>query len=147
VIVSNNEVYNASSEAHDFIQFRSLKPEVLSVVLNAPTALFAGLFRPTLLEGSNTIQLIAGIENLFLLLVFVSALINTKKLLNGSQKVLVFGTLVYIILLCVFITLSTPNFGTLSRYRVGYLPYFVFLMLYKNPIISIAQRSWSRLVP
>jgi hypothetical protein len=147
VIVSNNEIYNASSEPNDLIQFSDLKPEVLSIMRNAPAALFAGLFRPTLLEGDNTIQRIAGMENLFLLFLFTSSLMNTKKLFDGSNRVLVFGVLVYVVLLCVFITLSTPNFGTLSRYRVGYLPYFVFLTLCNNPVILFAQRSWSHLVP
>jgi hypothetical protein len=147
VIVSNNEIYSTSSQPQDLIKFSRLKPEIQSILVNAPMALFAGLFRPTLLEGSNIIQIIAGAENLFLLFLLGCALINTKKILNSSHRLLAFGIVVYVSLLCIFITLSTPNFGTLSRYRVGYLPFFVFLILCNNPITLIAQRSWSRLVP
>jgi hypothetical protein len=36
----------------------------------------------------------------------------------------------------VFLALSTPNFGTLSRYRAGFLPFFVFVIAYRNPIVE-----------
>jgi hypothetical protein len=48
-------------------------------------------------------------------------------------------------LLAIFLALSTPNFGTLSRYKIGFFPFLVFLTLYKNPllgkIMQFTQRS------
>jgi hypothetical protein len=146
VIVSNNEIYNQSSAANDIIEFYALKPEVGSIIRNTPMALFSGLFQPLIFEVSNPLQIIAGIENLLLLFLFIFSLKNTKHILQSPHRVLIFGLIVYVCLLCVFITLSTPNFGTLSRYRTGYISYFIFLILCGNPAVMFIQRSWLRLV-
>jgi len=42
--------------------------------------------------------------------------------------------------LAVFLALSTPNFGTLSRYRVGFIPFFVFLTACGNVLLERLQR-------
>jgi hypothetical protein len=43
-----------------------------------------------------------------------------------------FPGLVYVLILAGLLTLSTPNFGTLVRYKVSFIPVFMFLILYKN---------------
>jgi hypothetical protein len=60
--------------------------------------------------------------------------------------VLIAALMTYIFFLCIFIGLSTPNFGTLSRYRVGYEPYFVLLILAGSGAPGFLQRSVDRLV-
>jgi hypothetical protein len=46
--------------------------------------------------------------------------------------------LVYVVVLVSFLALSTPNFGTLSRYRIGALPALVILCL--NPLTPMGRR-------
>jgi hypothetical protein len=47
--------------------------------------------------------------------------------------------------------LSTPNFGTLSRYRIGFLPFIFLLIGIENPLLrwvtSKIQRYVDHLVP
>ncbi len=52
---------------------------------------------------------------------------------NGN-RLIVMAALVFICVLCIFLALSTPNLGTLSRYRVGFLPFFVLLTLADHPV-------------
>jgi hypothetical protein len=146
VIVANNEVYQEFSAPEDLISFNALKPDVVSIISNSPLALFSGLFRPHIFEGSNALQVVAAVENLLLLFFFVFALFRINRPLVSDQRILVVATLTYVIMLSVFITLSTPNFGTLSRYRAGYLPFFCLLVFSNNPLFHFLQRSWLRLV-
>lgn len=146
VIVSNNEVYNTFSNPEDLIVYHALKPEVGSVLMNAPLALISGLFRPAFFESGNIFQAIAALENLLLVLLVLFALPALVNFTRSPYRILILAVTVYVCLLCVFIALSTPNFGTLSRYRAGYIPYFVFIILCDNPALNFIQRSWFRLV-
>ncbi|MBT1706276.1 hypothetical protein [Chryseosolibacter indicus] len=136
VIVSNQDAYNSISLPEDKVQFNDLKPTLSSFIVNVPLALFSGIYRPVIIEAGNVFQFISSVENLMLLILTLSAIKNIHLLFHSKDNILLLSIVVYVVLLCILITLSTPNFGTLSRYRVGYLPYFVFLVSLNNPLIS-----------
>ena len=146
VIVANNAAYSEFSDPGDYIHFEDLRATPLSILMNAPWALFSGLFRPLFWEAQTMVQFVAGVENTFLLIVFAAALLRVKKILSSPHRLLIASVLVFVVLLCVLITLSAPNFGTLSRYRAGYLAFFVFVMLCDHPVMQYLERSFSRLV-
>lgn len=146
VMVANNTSFVEMSEPGDAVIFEDLRPTFFSVLLNAPWALASGLFRPLFWEADSIIQLLAGMENTFLLLLFISALRRYRKYATSQHRPLILASLAFIVVLCVFITISAPNLGTLSRYRVGYLSFFVFIILCENPVVDYAERSISRLV-
>jgi hypothetical protein len=146
VIVMNNAAYEQLSSPGDFVHFENLRPETLSLLKNAPWALFSGLFRPLFWEASTILQFLAGVENTFILCLLLASLLNVMKYVSSSHRVLVLALLVYVVLLCIFITLSAPNFGTLSRYRAGFISFFVFILLCHNPLLQFLQRSFYRLV-
>jgi hypothetical protein len=146
VIVSNNKAYSISSTPEDIVHFNALEPAVGSIAANAPLALISGIFRPTLFEAGNLLQDLAAAENLLLVILFLVAMKNFKRMFRSPHRILIVGLIVYVFILCIFITLSTPNFGTLSRYKVGFIPYFVFFLLCESPALTFIQRSWARLV-
>lgn len=140
VVVQNNRQLVSVSDHRKVIHFHQLTPNWGSVLVNSPLALFSGLFRPFMWEASSVLALLASVENSLLLMLTVMYFLNFKKMVNKKNRVLFLGALAYIAILCVFLALSTPNFGTLSRYRIGFLPFFVFIISYKNPlIVSIKQ--------
>lgn len=143
VMVSNNAVYNSISSPENLIRFINLNPSPWSIVLNAPLALFSGLFRPLPWEATSVTAWAAAIENTLLLILLVASLWRLRQGVTSPYRLLIFGAIVYVMILCVFLTISAPNLGTLSRYRVGYLPFFVFVILCENPLL---QRSWRRFV-
>ena len=114
------------------------------MALNSPWALFSGLFRPVIFEANSFFQFVIGVENLILLGLSIFNLKYLSRLWHSSERLLIFGVIMYIGLLVIFLTLSTPNFGTLSRYRVGFLPFMIFLLLY-NPLKSTTER-WNSLL-
>jgi hypothetical protein len=123
---------------------------VWSVLYQAPKALISGLFRPFLWEAWNVFQVLVAVENLILAALFLTSIPRWKEIFTGGNSLLVLSVLVYVVLLCVFLALSTPNFGTLVRYRVGFLPFFVLLMSINNPFAlgleRFIQRSFPKLV-
>jgi hypothetical protein len=150
VVVKNYQQFQQLSSKGDAIVFDDLQPTVLSILYHAPAALFSGLFRPFFWEVNNVLQLIASLENAFVFIIMIASLKNLKTLFSSPHRLLILGVILYAVLLCIFLTLSTPNFGTLSRYRVGYLPFLFFVSLINNPVIkklyAFAERLFSRVV-
>lgn len=144
VIYENYQAYTELSKPGDMVRFDALKPEAGSVVMYIPKALLSGLFRPFVWEGGNILKMMAATENFFLLLLVITALPAWHSFFRGRHRLLIFSLAVYTVILCVFLTLSTPNFGTLARFRVGFLPFLLILVGNANPfvqrIINFTQR-------
>ncbi|MCW5909804.1 MAG: hypothetical protein KIT62_01960 [Cyclobacteriaceae bacterium] len=143
VIVNNHDEFAQISKPGVLIHFYNLQPDWWSMVLNSPWALISGLFRPWLGEANSLTGLLAAIENLLLLTLAVSACF--RKSWKTGHTLLLTTVITYMVLLCVLMALSTPNLGTLSRYRVGFLPFFVFVISYGNPLLAkIRLSAWHR---
>ena len=146
VILTNNAAYNAFSDPANVVHFSDLRATPASLLKNAPWALFSGLFRPLFWETRSVIQFVPGVENTFLLILFAAASLRFKKFRTSPHRLLILTVGVYVILLCVLITISAPNFGTLSRYRVGYISFFIFIVGCDNPVLQYLERTFYRLV-
>jgi hypothetical protein len=134
VIVENHDLLSRISSSQGIIHFYHLQPDWLSVLINSPWALFSGIFRPFVFESHNVFHIMAGVENLVLLIFFIFSVSRFKLIIHSSAHLMIYSAIVYVTLLCIFLSLSTPNFGTLSRYRIGFLPVFCFLIFYNNPL-------------
>jgi hypothetical protein len=136
VIVSNYREFYAMSDVEDVIEYPSLEPTVSSVLTNIPRAIVSGIFRPFPWEAHTMFQWVIAIENLILLLLFITSAKNITLLVKSRQRLLLCSILLYVGVLCVFLALSTPNFGTLSRYRISFLPFLVLLISIENPLVK-----------
>ena len=115
--------------------------------LNIPAALQAAWLLPMLWQTEgNFLKVATAIENTIVLFLFLRLLylllrkkiyaffaktpphIHTKSA-TESYTLLLFCGLLYLVILSIFISLATPNMGTLVRYKVGFLPFFVFILL------------------
>lgn len=133
VIKSNHDAFQAISAPGTAIQYYQFDGNALSMIMNAPLALMSGLFRPFIFEANNLVQWAAAVENLMLVVLFVFWLKNVRQLKWGMTR----GAIIfYIIVLGVFLALSTPNFGSLSRFRVGFTPFLWFGLLYDSSVLK-----------
>ena len=94
----------------------------------APAAITAGLFRPFLWEVRNIVMLLSGIEGAILM--FLTFRILWKMRVFGIARyfaknhLLVFA-LIFSLFFAFSVGISTSNFGSLVRYRIPVLPFFV----------------------
>lgn len=141
VIYQNNQEFMRLTDAQGAVHFNNLQPTLTSVLVNSPAALVAGLFRPFFWESSNILSVLAGIENLILVVIVVLAFPAFFRIRQSPHRLLVLAVVVYIALLATLLALSTPNFGTLSRYKVGVLPFLIFVSLLGSKIPQRWLRS------
>ncbi|MFH0895760.1 MAG: hypothetical protein V2A54_15100 [Bacteroidota bacterium] len=99
-----------------------------SVIAKVPEGLIAGLYRPFLWEAKNPLMLLSAIENLFLLILLFYVLIKIS--LKKSIKIVIanpylFFTLSFSLFLAFSIGLTSSNFGSLVRYKIPIIPFYV----------------------
>ena len=129
VLVTNNVLSLQVSNPDNVIHFYQLTDTWWSMALNAPWALISGLFRPFVWEADSLLKLIVAAENLILLALVAMSLRYWREIKNSPHRLLVLAVIVYTVVLCVFLSISTPNFGTLMRYRIGFLPFLMVLLV------------------
>ena len=107
---------------------------VVDLILNIPYYIFSTLFRPLIGEFWKFPILLSAIENLLILActIYMVWKTNLKKTTIAPELIAV---LVYVSSLCLFLGYSSPNFGTLARYKVYFLPFFILLL--EAPINSL----------
>ncbi|SFH25319.1 hypothetical protein [Pontibacter chinhatensis] len=129
------------SQHRPHINLHDLEPTLLSMLLHYPEAALSSIYRPFLGESWRLLYLLSGLENLLLLL--LTALAVASAFRNGaSRRVALLHVLLLVFILCMagVTGLSTPNFGTLSRYRIVYLPFLVYLLLQNVYAQRLLQR-------
>lgn len=133
VLTDNHNEFVRISKPENLIRFYNVHPSWWCVGINSPWALLSGLFRPLPGEIQSLAGLVAGMENMLLIVLLMGAFFKKQSV---EDKLLLTAVVVYIALLCILLAISTPNMGTLSRYRIGFLPFFVFLISYRNPLLN-----------
>lgn len=103
-------------------------PTFSSLLSKAPIAIVSALFRPTLLEANNPVMYVSGLENFVLLVFTLRVLIRTRVIgfirYFAKNHLLTFS-LIFSIFFAFSVGISTSNFGSLVRYRIPILPFYV----------------------
>ena len=129
-VMHNNFELSTSTGEGDLTYF-SYDGSIGSFIVNAPLALFNGLFRPLIERPSNVLFFFASVENLMVILLFLMALwkIVKRKLWAWFKNPFVLVTSSYIVILSIAIAFTTANLGTLMRYKSGYWAFFTLLLI------------------
>ncbi|HVD98129.1 MAG TPA: hypothetical protein VNB90_07975 [Cytophagaceae bacterium] len=140
-IISESLYYNylatlQLSYGKNLFLFEGLSTEVSSFIPYIPKALSFGLFGPFLWQCKKLISLASGIENTIILTFFAAFIINVlknrKKIKIGIEEV---SLILYVTVLALCMTFASPNWGSLVRYKVVYMPFFILLLLNYNPLL------------
>ena len=100
-----------------------------SMLRLAPQAINISLFRPYLWEVNNPLMLLSAIEGLVLLTLTIHLVWRVRwKLFSYLQRPDVMFCFVFAIVFAFAVGVSTYNFGTLSRYRIPMIPYFLLAL-------------------
>ena len=118
--------YNNAVVAGSQVHYEHINDGLAGIMKDTPIALVTGLFRPFVWEASGIFQLISGLENAVILLAFVLGVIIAISERNFWIDLSWLWVLFYAIMIAVLIALTTPNFGTLLRYRTAYIAFILY---------------------
>lgn len=131
-LIKSNAVLTDRSVGKPFIFFPDLEPTLAGFLWYSPAAVFHTFLRPFIWESNSLFYFVAALENIFIVLLLVLTLFN---LVRSPLTVISLGAiviLIYVLVLAALLGLSTPNIGSLNRYRTAILPFLVFLLLSFN---------------
>ncbi len=109
----------------DIGDFDATVPSMLS---KAPLAIIAAIYRPFLWEANNVVMLLSGLESMFL--IFISLRIFFRLRFYGVipmsiRHPLLTFSLIFSLFFAFSVGISTSNFGSLVRYRIPVLPFYI----------------------
>jgi hypothetical protein len=122
---SDNKVIPAAGSA---IPLAKLEPTLGSFLSNAPQALANVMFRPLPWEIRSPFMLMAGIENILILLIAALAIAFCKHPKRWPWKYMLF-CLSFVILQFLIIGETTPVVGAIVRYRCIALPFLLIAFI------------------
>ena len=120
---------------------------VLGVVPKALTAVF---FRPFIWEAKKPIMLLSALESFFIFYLFLYAVFKSRVL--GFLGIIFKDPfLLSFFIFCIFfgtiVTLASPNFGTLARYKIPCMPFIVFILLVVRQKLKEASVARKKPIP
>lgn len=108
----------------------------------APLALLFALFRPFPTDVNNALMAVNAIESTWVIYLFLRMSLRRSPAVT-LQRILANPWLafcaVFTIVLGIGVGLATTNMGTLSRYRIPLMPFFVMLLFALGKRDSVAQ--------
>jgi hypothetical protein len=135
MLENHMSIIQKSAPGH-FIHFIKVKDPYLHFLVNIPVSLFGGLFMPLFWQGTNVLIKTTGVINSLLLIFFAGkmyGILKTGIKTVGTQEVFILG---YIITLAILLSYTTPNFGTLERYKISYIAFFTIWVFHRNPFLE-----------
>lgn len=109
-----------------------------SMVKLAPQAINVSLFRPYFWEADNPLMLLSSLEGFVLLSLTLYLIIKIRlEILAYLQKPDALFCFVFAIIFAFAVGVSTFNFGTLSRYKIPMMPYYLLAL-------GIIRAYWKR---
>ncbi len=117
------DYYNGNS--FDIGNFDATIPSMLQKL---PQALVATFFRPFIFEANNIVMLVSAIENLLILILTIRVLIMVR-VFGIFRYFLKHHLLTFCLVFSIFfgfaVGISTSNFGSLVRYKIPCIPFYV----------------------
>jgi hypothetical protein len=143
VLSDNYDLTIFNSKGINVFYFSGFSDTWVSLFAQFPKALFAGLFRPLPGDIKSFMGYISMMENTLVIFFFVITVIYLiiKRPVFLDPLPLT-AVIVYITILAFILPIASPNWGSLVRYRVGYLPFFLLLITFRNPIIFYLESKF-----
>lgn len=102
---------------------------VQGMVMLAPAAISVSLFRPYVWEVKNPLMALAALESLLVLWLTVWFLGIKGGWKRVAQDPFLIFCLAFALLFAFAVGVSTANFGTLMRYKIPLVPFFMILLV------------------
>ena len=131
-------IYYSSGAEGSAYSLGEIDPTLQGTLAKFPLAVNVTLFRPYLWESKKIIMVLSAVEAILFLFItlkvlFTVGLVKIWKTINMDPTIQF--CLIFSIIFAFAVGISTYNFGTLSRYKIPCLPFYVLAMIliyYKN---------------
>lgn len=137
-------VQNIDERSRGNIMSRDLDLSFSSLITQSPVAIFTCLFRPFLWESRKVVILLGSLESL-LLLCSTLYIMFKLKFLGFFREIFnnpfVLTSFIISILFALVIGFTTYNFGTMARYKIILLPFYLFTL------VSLYTTSLNKIKP
>ncbi|MDO7847405.1 hypothetical protein Q5H92_13630 [Hymenobacter sp. M29] len=138
----------AQSADRPHFEYPDLRPTASSIAAHAPRAVANVFTQPWPGQSRQPLYLAAGLENAVLLLLLALAVWALVRGRGGHLPFsVVFALGVFCVLLAFLIGITTPNLGSLHRYRSTLLPFLLLLLLQNDYAAGALRRLVSRMRP
>ena len=142
VVINQQDLKRTEEYGSNYFDLGELDASWTSILSKYPMATNATLFRPYVWESRSLVILLAALENLWLLYLFLSTVWRAQIVLFFTMVIknpLVLMCMVFALNYAFVAGVTTPNFGALVRFKIPLIPMFVsglFIMRY-----LLAQRK------
>ncbi|MCS6822373.1 MAG: hypothetical protein NZ551_10960 [Microscillaceae bacterium] len=124
-------VYMSTVEKGSTYSLGEFDGTITGLIAKMPQAIWLSLYRPYPWEAKSFIMFLSAIESFLLLYlsirVFLSTRIGKLIIIFTEKPVLVF-CLVFSLFFGFAVAISSGNFGTMVRYRIAFLPFFLAMI-------------------
>ncbi|MEO1254445.1 MAG: hypothetical protein AAFY41_06110 [Bacteroidota bacterium] len=127
VLYQNNKSIIQKSDPAKSLDLQIEDDSWSAVLKELPKAIHVGLFRPSFLDKVPPMGFIHQLENMIISTLIILSIILLLKEKHLLDKPLIISAISCILLLAALLPLSTPNFGTLVRYKNAYMPFLLLL--------------------
>jgi hypothetical protein len=137
-------VQNIDERSRGNIMSRDLDLSFSSLITQSPVAIFTCLFRPFLWESRKVVILLGSLESLLLLYSTLYVMFKLKFLgffREIFNNPFVLTSFIISILFAMVIGFTTYNFGTMARYKIILLPFYLFTL------VSLYTTSLNKMKP
>lgn len=133
-IKSQQEAYidQSNGETNSFVSIGDFDQSFSGLIKSFPLAVNLTLFRPYVWEIKNGLMILSAGESLFFLvfLLMVFFKIGFFKTFQTIFKTpILFASFIFVIVFAGFVGISTFNFGTIARYKIPCLPFFIATLI------------------
>jgi hypothetical protein len=120
-------------ESGSFFEIGPMEQSLGGFIKKIPAGITATLFRPFIWESKKLIMLFSALESLSILMFTLYIVFKTgilKFLVGIFNNPFTFLCIMYSMLFAALVGISTLNFGTLARYRIPIIPFYLVGLLH-----------------
>lgn len=125
-------VQNEDEQSRAGISIKDVDLSIQGMIVQSPIKIFTCLFRPFIWESRKVFILLSALESLLLLLSTVYIMVKMKfyrffiEIFNNPFVLVSFVMSIFFALIIGF---TTYNFGTMARYKIILIPFYLFTLV------------------
>jgi len=146
IVLKQHDFINLAKavDSGSIVNIGYLEPTISNLIMNTPKALYNCLFLPWFFESCSPLVILAGIENLFIIIFAITVIIFfTRRTIHRN---LFYFALLFVFFTYTLVGLITPVIGAIVRYKVPALPFLMVILLFCIDPIKTATKTRSLLI-